>query len=447
MARMRQPRGGLAMRITVNTFGTRGDIQPYIALGRGLQQVGHAVLVVTHRIFASYVEAYGLDCHPLDLDPRQVLIQQALSELGHNRLRITRWLRENYRPVFRDIFVTTLDASRHADLMLNSGLSLAGWHVAEKLGIPALATYLWPVTPSRHLPATTGSIPPDWLPFRGVVNYLSAKLSNQLFFNLMSPLVNECRQDILDLHPVGSRDYWSVDSAHSEIPIFYGFSPSVIPKPPDWTANQHITGYWFLDREEIYQPEADLLDFLRDGPPPVYVGFGSMVDHELEEINRLVTDALPQVGERGIVQAGWSELGTGELPDSIFRLDAAPHDWLFPQMAAIVHHGGAGTTATALRSGVPSVVVPWFGDQFFWGWRVQKVGAGPAPIARNKLTAASLAGAIQQALRDETMKRTAAQLGQEIRSEDGVATAVRWIQDFATGLQRSHRSAPERNPI
>jgi sterol 3beta-glucosyltransferase len=426
------------MRITVNTFGTRGDIQPYVALSLGLQHAGHTVRIVTHRIFAAFVQEHGLDFYPLDLDPRQVLIQQALSELGNNRLRITRWLKENYRPVLRDLFAATLDASRNAELMLNSGLSFAGWHVAEKLGIPALATYLWPVTPSRHLPATTGSIPPPWLPLRGAVNYLSAKLSNQLFFKLMSPLVNECRKDILDLRPLGIRDYWPLDSARGGTPIIYGFSPSVIPRPPDWGDGQQVAGYWFLDTEEAYQARADLLDFLGDGPPPVYVGFGSMVDHEREVTNKLIIDALQEAGQRGILQAGWSELGAGHLPDSVFRLGAVPHDWLFPQMAAVVHHGGAGTTATALRAGVPSVVVPWFGDQFFWGWRVQEVGAGPAPITRSRLTTTKLAIAIQQAVSDETIKRTAAQLGQQIRSEDGVGTAVRWINAFTQGGHARH---------
>jgi sterol 3beta-glucosyltransferase len=173
-----------------------------------------------------------------------------------------------------------------------------------------------------------------------------------------------------------------------------------------------------------------LLDFLADGPPPVSVGFGSMVEHEAESINQLVIDALRESGQRGILLGGWSELGSGDLPDFIFRLDAVPHDWLFPRVAAVVHHGGAGTTAAALRAGVPSVVVPWFGDQFFWGWRVGELGAGPKPISRNKLTSANLAGAIQQAVSDEAIKRKAAQLGQQVRREDGVRTAVKLIEAF-----------------
>jgi sterol 3beta-glucosyltransferase len=140
---------------------------------------------------------------------------------------------------------------------------------------------------------------------------------------------------------------------------------------------------------------------------------------------------LRETGQRGILLGGWSDLGSGDLPDFIFRVDAVPHDWLFPRVAAVVHHGGAGTTAAALRAGVPGVVVPWFADQFFWGWRVQELGAGPKPISRNKLTAAKLAGAIKQAVSDEAIQRNAGQLGRQIRAEDGVGTVVRLIEAFA----------------
>jgi sterol 3beta-glucosyltransferase len=434
------------MKITVNTFGTRGDIQPYIALSVGLRQAGHAVRIVTHHIFESFVKEYSLEFCPLHLDPRQVLINQALSELGNNTVRISRWMKENFKPALRHIFKVTLHANRDADLMLNSGLSFAGWHVAEKLDIPALAAYLWPVTPSRYLPAATGKIPPAWLPFRGALNYLSTKLSNQLFFNLMLPQVNSCRGEILDLRPMNARQYWPLDSARGSASLLYGFSPAVIPKPPDWSNNQQITGYWFLDTTEGYQPDMGLLDFLENGPPPVYVGFGSIVDHEKEAITQIVVDALRETGQRGILLGGWSELGSGDLPDFILRVDAVPHDWLFPRMAAVVHHGGAGTTAAGLRAGVPTVVVPSFGDQFFWGWRVGALGAGPKPIPRNKLTTAKLAKAIQQAVSDEaiepntimpnsirhnSIRHNTAHLSRQIRAEDGVGTALRLIETFA----------------
>ena len=418
------------MKITVNTFGTRGDIQPYIALSLGLQQAGHSGRILTHQIFEDFVREHGLDIYPLQLDPRQVLVNQALSELGNSTVRINRWMEENFKPALRDIFLSTLNANQDADLILNSGLSFAGWHVAEKLNIPAIATYLWPITPSRHYPVASGRIPPEWLPFRGSINYLSTKLSNQLFFNLLLTSVNQCRKDILSLHPLTRKDYWPLDSPDSSVPLIYGYSQAVLPKPPDWVGSQHISGYWFLDTANDYQPERTLLDFLADDLPPVYIGFGSMVDHKREEVTQVVIHALKETNQRGILLGGWSALGSGDLPNFVLRVDATPHDWLFPKMAAVVHHGGAGTTAAGLRSGVPSVIVPSFGDQFFWGWRVHELGVGPKPIPRNKLTVGGLANAIEQAIHNADIKTKASIIGQQIRSEKGVETAVSMIESF-----------------
>lgn len=419
------------MKITVNTFGSRGDVQPYIALALGLRQAGHAVRIVTHEIFQRFVEGYGFDFYPLQLDPRQVLINQSVSELGNNSRRIIRWMKENFKPVLRDIFEVTLAANHGTELMLNSSLSFAGWHVAEKLSIPALATLLWPMTPSRHLLGATGKIPRPWLPFRKVTNYYSTKLFNQLFYNMMLPLVNECRKEVLDLRPKKAREYWLLDSPRSSASIIYGYSPTVVPKPPDWNDKQQVSGYWFLDSGEDYEPEADLLAFLANGPPPVSIGFGSMVDHERDVVSHIVIDALRESGQRGILLGGWGEIGSGRLPDYVFRVDSIPHSWLFPRVAAAIHHGGAGTTAAAMRAGVPSVVVPWFGDQYFWGWRVQELSVGSKLIPRKKLTVARLTAAIQQVVSDEAIKLKSAQLGRQIYAEDGVGTAVRLIEAFA----------------
>jgi sterol 3beta-glucosyltransferase len=251
-----------------------------------------------------------------------------------------------------------------------------------------------------------------------------------MFFNLLLPSVNQCRQDILDLKPLGRRDYWSLDSPGSLTPLIYGYSPVVVPRPPDWSGNQHISGYWFLDTAKDYLPEKTLLDFLANGPPPVYIGFGSMVDHEREEITQIVINALKETNQRGILLGGWSRLGSGDLPDFILQIDEVAHDWLFPKMAAVVHHGGAGTTAAGLRAGVPSVIVPMFGDQFFWGWCVRESGAGSEPIPRNKLTVANLTRAIQQAIYNDDIKNKASLIGQLIRAENGVESAVSMIEGF-----------------
>lgn len=416
------------MKITINAFGTRGDVQPYIALGLGLTQRGHMVRIATHRIFESFIREHHLGFFPLEIDPRQVLISQAVAEFGNNTFRITRWMEENFRPTLQHIFQITLNAARDADIILNSSLSLAGWHIAEKLGIPAIGTYLWPVTPTRAFPSASVPNSPSWLPFKGIYNRLSTKLANQFFFSLLRPIINECRQEVLDLPPQSALYYWRIDSPRAKAPLIYAFSPTVVPRPMDWGKFQQISGYWFLDAWQEYKPPDDLVDFLDSGPPPVYVGFGSMVDHEQEHITHLVVEALQRAGQRGVLLGGWSDLGNTELPDSIIAADFIPHDWLFPHMATVVHHGGAGTTAAGLRAGIPTVVVSFFGDQPFWGWRVYEIGAGPKWIPRTMLTADNLASAIRQAVSDQKIKQSVSRIGSLIRAEDGVSCAVDLIE-------------------
>ncbi len=191
----------------------------------------------------------------------------------------------------------------------------------------------------------------------------------------------------------------------------------------------HVVGYWFRP-DEPYEPPADLAAFLTDGPPPVYVGFGSMVSRDPAMLTQTVLDALAQAGQRGIILGGWAGLAQSDLPPTVLRLESVPHDWLFPQVAAVVHHGGVGTTHAGLRAGRPSVIVPFFGDQPFWADRVYALGAGPSPIPRSGLTADTLARAIDQSVSDEPMARRAADIGQQVRGEDGVGEAVALVEAF-----------------
>jgi UDP:flavonoid glycosyltransferase YjiC (YdhE family) len=211
-------------------------------------------------------------------------------------------------------------------------------------------------------------------------------------------------------------------------PVLYGYSPAVIPRPPDWGEDVHVTGYWFLDAVDDWTPAPELVAFLEGDPPPIYVGFGSMSSRNPEETANIVFQALAQSGQRAVVLSGWGGLQPERIPDSVFMVESVPFSWLFPRMAAVVHHGGAGTTAAGLRAGVPSLVVPFFGDQPYWGQRVADLGAGPKPIPRKRLTADRLAEAISQAVTDEAICQRAAELGARIRAEDGIARAVAIIE-------------------
>jgi UDP:flavonoid glycosyltransferase YjiC (YdhE family) len=225
--------------------------------------------------------------------------------------------------------------------------------------------------------------------------------------------------------------FWGPDNAALlQDSILYGFSPSVIPKPVDWDSNIHVTGYWLLDSGSDWTPPSDLVEFLEGGTPPVYIGFGSMSNRNPEETANLCLQALAQTKQRAIMLSGWGGLQKANLPDTVFMIDSVPHSWLFPRVGAVVHHGGAGTTAAGLRAGVPSIIIPFFGDQLFWGQRIAELGVGPEPIPRKKLTVKRLAQAIQQAVTDESMRQRAFNLGAQIQAEDGIAGAVAVVQNI-----------------
>jgi UDP:flavonoid glycosyltransferase YjiC (YdhE family) len=204
----------------------------------------------------------------------------------------------------------------------------------------------------------------------------------------------------------------------------------VISAPPDWGEEIHVTGFWLLDSADDWAAPSGLMDFLQAGPPPVYIGFGSMSTRKPEETADLVVEALKRTGQRAILLSGWGGLQKAALPDSVFMIESIPHSWLFPRVSAVIHHGGAGTTAAGLRAGVPSIVIPFFADQPFWGRCVEELGVGPAPIPRKELTAERLAKAVQAAVTDQAMRQRAADLGSKIQAEDGIGRAVEVIQEI-----------------
>ena len=282
------------------------------------------------------------------------------------------------------------------------------------------------------------SLPPR-LSNIGWVNWLSFRLYNLGFFRMMLPVVNKLRQEILTLPPIPWRYYTKIDI--SDVPIIYGYSQYVIPKPVDWGDHLHVTGYWFMP-DHHYQPPRELASFLDAGQKPVYIGFGSMLDAEAARTTQIVLEALQITGGRAILHGGWSDFGAQELPDSVLKTGEVPHSWLFPRMAAVVHHGGAGTTAAGLRAGVPSVIVPYFADQPFWARHVHQLGASPAPIPREQLSATKLAAGIKSALKNDQMKTKASQLGQQIRGENGVAQAVELINRYLEKPEQLMRFNP-----
>jgi len=217
-------------------------------------------------------------------------------------------------------------------------------------------------------------------------------------------------------------------------PILYGFSPSVILPSSDWDNN--VTGYWFLDPSDDWNPPSALMEYLQAGSSPVYIGFGSMSNRKPEETTDLVFQALTRTKQRAIMLSGWSGLRKSDLPDSVFMVDSVPHSRFLPRVEAVIHHGGAGTTAAGLRAGVPSVIIPFHGDQPFWGQRIAELGVGPVPIPRRRLSVERLAQAIEEAVTDQTMRQHAADLGSKIRAEDGIAREIAVVQHIEKHVSR-----------
>ncbi len=419
------------MHIAIIALGTRGDVQPYIALGKGLEKAGNVVRLVTHENFEVLVNSYGLEFWPLKGNVQDILQSKEMREILEqgNFLTITLQMAKlGGQHVAIDWAKKGLAACQGMDMVLAGigGLYL-GLSLAEKLGLPFLQAYVVPFTPTKAFPGVL--IPKSLSGLGSSFNRFSHHLTRQIMWQMLQSDDRIARQQVLGL-PAAS--FWGPYNAarFHQYPILYGFSPSVIPKPSDWDKNIHVTGYWFLDPASDWNPPSALMEFLQGGPPPVYIGFGSMSSQNPAETTDLCLQALARTQQRAIMLSGWGGLDKVNLPDTVFMADSIPHSWLFPRVGAVVHHGGAGTTGVGLRAGIPSIVIPFSGDKVFWGQRVAELGVGPEPIPRKKLTVERLAQAIQKALTDQTMRQRAANLGSKIQAEDGIASAVAIIQDM-----------------
>lgn len=405
-------------------MGTRGDVQPFVALGLGMRAAGHAVQLVVPETFYELVTGYGLACTPITIEVRHT--QNGHTQTGRLPPHVMYRLAQKYmRQALDDIW----KASQGTDtLILSDWGRIPGIHIAEKLDIPTLMGLTHPQQ-MRFLFRETDI-------FGDPLDRAKSVLRKQVLWHVaLKRLINAWRQEALGLQPAS---FWESERQieRRRIPLLFAHSPSVFPKPDTWPERFHVTGYWFPDRLPDWQPPQSLVDFIAVGPPPVYIGFSSMSNREIARMTTLVLDALSLSKQRAVLGIGWSDFGKlPALPDNVFAIDAVPHDWLFPQVAAVVHHGGAGTTAAAFRAGVPNVIIPFDLDQPFWAWRVHALGVGPAGIPPKQLTAKRLAHAIHEAVHNTEMRARAATLGEQIRKEDGVTRTVELFNHYVTHQQ------------
>ncbi len=422
------------MNITIFAAGSRGDIQPCVALGRGLQEAGYRVRLAAPQDFAGFVEGYGVGFHPLRGDVQQIMAsdtgRQFMETGGANPFKSIRAIRSMLAPVVKQMTEDAHVACQDADALICLGVMAAFGHaIADALRLPVIHIEPTPLLPSAAFPA------PSWPIQRNLGelhNRLSGRAMLQTVWLWYRPFVNDFRRGLGLSGYSGAAFYRDLRST----PLLGAYSPTIIPHPADWPASVHVTGYLFLDSQANWQPSPELQTFLDAGDPPVYIGFGSMAGRHPEQTARLILDALALGGRRGLLLTGWGGLRAASVPTNVFVLESAPHSWLFPRMAAVVHHGGAGTTAEGLRAGVPAVIVPFVFDQPFWGARVRALGVGPAPIPLKHLTADRLACAITSAVTDPGMKQRARGAGAAIRAEDGVGNAVQVVERY---LGPAHR--------
>ncbi|MFC2043039.1 glycosyltransferase [Chloroflexota bacterium] len=417
------------MHITIIAVGSHGDVQPCIALGLGLKRAGYEVRIAAHGVFSDFVEGYDLEFASITGNPRELMEQQSGQtwlQSGDNPVAFARGLKRlTTRDTIKKGQADILEACRSTNAVIYSMFGAAGYHVAEMMGVPSMFALLQPFSRTHEFPAITI---PGWS-LGGSGNWLTHVIGEQLIWQMVRVPYNRWRREVLRLKPMPFRGPFDLLYQKHE-PYLYGFSQYVVPRPRDWPDWHVATGYWFLDSPIEWSPPPGLVDFLSQNPKPIYIGFGSMSGRIARRLAALVIEAVKLSNQRVVLLGGWASIHEGNLPDHIYAIESAPHDWLFPYMAAVVHHGGAGTTAAGLRAGVPSVVVPFFADQPYWGWRVHSLGVGPKPILQKKLTAQSLANAITQAVTDKDMQQRATLLGEKIRAEDGVAKAVEIVNNY-----------------
>lgn len=408
------------MHISLLALGSRGDVQPFVPLGRGLQAAGHQVRIISFETFAPLIAAAGLDFHPVRGDA-EALVRQAGEQLLGGRVNpfgSFGALRRSYGALTHQIEDALAQAVRApTDLILNQlPGDLYGLDWAERFNVPHAQLAVIPLARSRTFANMAFPAGLGWLPG---YNTLTHRVAEQLVWVLYGASVQRWRRR-LGLRPAPV--FGSFDTAYRQrVPLLNGFSEQVVSRPPDWGRHVHLTGWWLPDDPE-WQPAPELLRFLDGGPPLVFIGFGSMPVREPARLTRLICEAVEISGKRALLLAGWAGLGGG-LPGQVFSLTYAPYSWLFERVGGIVHHGGSGTTGFALRSGNPSLVVPFGFDQFFWGRRTAELGVGPPPLPISALTPDRLARALEQ-LEAPELRAGAQKLRRALRAEDGVGRAV-----------------------
>lgn len=413
----------ISYNITLLTIGSRGDVQPYIALGKGLLAEGHNVTIATHLGFKDWILKHGLQFKEVAGNPAELMSlmvthgTMSVSFLKEASAKLRGWITE--------LLESSWKACAGTDILIESPSAMGGIHIAEALGIPYMRAFTMPWTRTRAYPHAL--IVPDGKR-GGSYNLLTHVMFENIFWKGISSQVNRWRVETLGLSRTNL-----VKLQQSRIPFLYNISPSIFPPAvdfPDWIK---VTGYWFLNEgSEDYEPPKALVEFIEtaraNNEKIVYIGFGSIVVKDVRKLTKAVVEAVVELGVKCILNKGWSDRlnrPTQEeaikFPSQIYNSGNVPHDWLFNMIDAAVHHGGSGTTGATIRAGLPTIIKPFFGDQFFYASRVEELGAG---IALRNLNTKSLAKALNSITTNPRYLRKAQALALAMQNETGVLNAV-----------------------
>jgi sterol 3beta-glucosyltransferase len=415
------------MRVVALTYGTEGDTRPMVALARGLVDAGHDVTLLAERSGEDHAAALRVPFVALAGDMAGELRRAAsgLARSGVDARSVARTLAAIANANTSSWMRATIEHARDAEVVVCAGLAIyVGLSVAEALGIRAIGAGLQPLMPTRAF--ASPFLPPLRLP--GFVNRASHRFVLGAMWRAFRGAINDARCDVA--HQTPRKREWT------DYPVLFGISPALVPRPRDWGERVAVTGYWFGPRDPHFAPDRELAAFLASGEPPVYVGFGSMLGFDRERVLATVLEALD--GRRALLHSGWSDFANASLPANVLRIAHVPHDWLFPKMSTVVHHGGAGTTHAAARAGVPAVVLPFAADQFFWAKRLEALGVAPPMLAHRELNPVRLSERLEAA-RSDGMRERARQVAMAMSTENGVANAVERIDAWG---ERSGATLP-----
>ncbi|KAH7446309.1 hypothetical protein KP509_01G051000 [Ceratopteris richardii] len=410
------------LEIAMLIVGTRGDVQPFVAIGKRLKEKGHRVRLATHANFRSFVISNGLEFYPLGGDPKvlagYMVKNKGFLPSGPSEISIQK---KQLKAIMNSLLpaCTKPDGGSgtpfKADAIIANPPAYGHVHVAEYLDVPLHIFFTMPWTPTNEFPHPLARV-------KQQAGYrMSYHVVDSLMWWGMRGLINEFRVKELHLNPMNYFSWNQGSIAH--LPTGYMWSPHLVPKPQDWGPLVDVVGFCYLSLAHDYTPPDSLVKWLAAGQKPIYVGFGSLPVEQPKKMTDIIVEALKHTNQRGIIDKGWGGLGNYETPDFIYLLENCPHDWLFPQCAAVVHHGGAGTTAAGLKAGCPTTIVPFFGDQPFWGERVYAKGVGPPPIPVQQFSLEKLVQAMTF-MQDPEVKQRALELSAQILEEDGVEVAV-----------------------